>query len=344
MQADLVRTPLGIVGVRTHTRCHAPRRNKQTQRIALQEKESYRWAALIDDVASRMGRCAEVVHLLDREADNYLLLAHLMEHGRRFVVRATHKRQVTDQEGHRQPLADALATLEGVFERQVPLSARLAPKRPKPSRRRNLPRQMRLARLSYAATTLTLHKPKTKTPAPPNLTVHVVHVRELGTPQGAEPVDWVLYTTEPVATRKDIERVVDLYRARWRIEELFKALKTGCALEKRQLESLSTLLKALAIFLPMACDLLALRALGLADPERPAWQVLDPMVMHVLERHPRSKLAPHASIGQAMWAVARFGGHIRNNGTPGWMVLGRGYEKILILADGLRLGMERVWG
>jgi hypothetical protein len=64
------------------------------------------------------------------------------------VVRAKHPRQVTDHEGQQQPLADALATLKSVFERQVPLSERLASRRPKPSRRRNLPRQMRLARLS----------------------------------------------------------------------------------------------------------------------------------------------------------------------------------------------------
>jgi hypothetical protein len=88
------------------------------------------------------------------------------------------------------------------------------------------------------------------------------------------------------------------------------------------------------------CDLLALRVLASDDPERPAREIVDPMVMQVLERHPRSKLAPDASIQQAMMAVACFGGHIKNNGSPGWRVLGRSYEKLLILADGLRLGRE----
>jgi hypothetical protein len=34
-----------------------------------------------------------------------------------------------------------------------------------------------------------------------------------------------------------VAAVVDHYRGRWTIEEFFKAIKTGCALEARQLES-----------------------------------------------------------------------------------------------------------
>jgi hypothetical protein len=41
-------------------------------------------------------------------------------------------------------------------------------------------------------------------------------------------------TTEPIDTPEQILAVVDGYRHRWKIEELFKALKTGCAYEKRQ--------------------------------------------------------------------------------------------------------------
>ena len=36
-------------------------------------------------------------------------------------------------------------------------------------------------------------------------------------------------TTEPIDTVEQVLRIVDWYRARWVIEEFFKALKTGCA-------------------------------------------------------------------------------------------------------------------
>jgi hypothetical protein len=35
-----------------------------------------------------------------------------------------------------------------------------------------------------------------------------------------------------------------------------------------------------------------------------------------------------------MLAIARLGGHLKRNGEPGWLVLGRGYLKLLDLAQG----------
>ena len=61
-----------------------------------------------------------------------------------------------------------------------------------------------------------------------------------------------------VETAEQAATVVDHYRARWVIEEYFKALKTGCAIEKRQLMTYEGLTRALAIFVPMAWHLLAL--------------------------------------------------------------------------------------
>jgi hypothetical protein len=339
LRADEARSPLGVIGLSTLVRHDAPRRNKHTDGIPPEERESYRWRELVDEVEDRLRGQAAVVHLLDSEADAYLLLEHMLTEGARFVVRATHKRKVTCEGEKRQPIEDALRSLEGVFERNVPLSSRPDPAGAK-KRKRNLARDVRVARLSFAATSVTLHAPCGKYATTKKIVVNVVHVRELDVPDGAEPVDWKLYTTEPIDTPEDIARIVDFYRARWRIEEFFKALKTGCAIEKRQLESMETLSNALAIFLPIACDLLALRSIARADPERPARDVLPSLVLRLLQCHPRTKLAPDATVRDAMLAVARFGGHIKNNGEPGWLVLGRGYEEVLMLAEGMELGLR----
>ena len=57
----------------------------------------------------------------------------------------------------------------------------------------------------------------------------------------------------------ELDRPLDYYRSRWSIEEFFKALKTGCSYEKRQLESRHALLNALGILAPIAWQLLVLR-------------------------------------------------------------------------------------
>jgi hypothetical protein len=337
VSAEGMRQPLGILGMLTYTQPQKPKRQKHTERIPPSKRQSYRWTKLVEQVEERFDGHAEAVHLLDSEADAYLLLAHMVSHKRRFVVRLKYDRRVTDQAGNRHALGDVLENLEGIFEREVPLSPRAAPKRTPGSRKRNLPRETRLARLEFTATRVLFHAPHGEQTSTKSIAVHVVHVRELDVPEGMEAVDWRLVTTEPIGSAADVGRIVDFYRTRWVIEELFKALKTGCAIEKRQLESRDALCNALALLLPIACDLLALRILARVDPERPAHTVLSAPVLRVLQMHTRTKLAETATVREAMLAVARFGGHITRNGDPGWMVLGRGYDTVLLLAEGLVL-------
>lgn len=46
------------------------------------------------------------------------------------------------------------------------------------------------------------------------------------------------------------------------------------------------------------------------------------------------KLPPGATTAHALLAVAALGGHIKNNGWPGWEVIGRGYEDLLMFEAG----------
>src|SRR5690606_35632108 len=150
------------------------------------------------------------------------------------------------------------------------------------------------------------------------------------------PVEWLLLTTLPITDPSGITRIVDAYRARWTIEEYFKALKTGCAYEKRQLESRTALLNALGLLAPLAWRLLALRAA--ADDQAPATTVLEPDELRVLRAlSPDSRLPTAPTIAQALAAIARLGGHFPQNGRPGWRVLWTGFHKLRERVEGYRL-------
>jgi hypothetical protein len=148
-----------------------------------------------------------------------------------------------------------------VCTREVHLSKR-AKTRFRVNTKQKLPRQSRQATLSIGAGAVQLRAPQyyRKKVAHP-LALNVVWVREIDVTDGIEPVEWTLMTTEPIDTEEQILAVVDGYRHRWKIEELFKALKTGCAYEKRQLGSYQTLVNALALLLPIAWNLLRLMIL-----------------------------------------------------------------------------------
>jgi hypothetical protein len=164
---------------------------------------------------------------------------------------------------------------------------------------------------------------------PDSITVNVVRVWESEPPTGQDPVEWRLFTTEPIETQEQLEAIVDGYRARWVIEEYFKALKTGCNFESSQLESLHSLENLLGIYIPVAWQLLALRSLMRDEPEKPALTVLTKTQLAVLRLIKQgAALPPEPTIAQVAEAIAQLGAHIKSNGPPGWQVLGRGFEEL----------------
>jgi hypothetical protein len=197
--------------------------------------------------------------------------------------------------------------------------------------------------LAFAATTICLPRPPhIKSSLTKKLPLNVVRVFEVDTPAGCEPVEWRLVTTEPIDTTEQVLAVVDFYRKRWVIEEFFKALKTGCSVEKRQLESLDGLLKMIALFVPVAWSLLRLRILARESAETPAEVVLTPAQITILQSIPRSRtrIGCRPSVRDALLAIAALGGHLARNGDPGWITLHRGYEELLTLERGWHLALS----
>jgi hypothetical protein len=338
LTADGTRRPLGVVGQRVTMRQGPPKNTTHSERRDPLDRESVRWHELAAEVGDRLRAHARVIHVMDREADSYGLFAQLLAARDGFVIRMRTDRRIAAPAPASFRVDERMAKAEELFVREVPLSTR------KPisghRRQRHPPRSARLAKLGFSAVSLVIMRPDHERDPllPPTLTLNVIRVFEVDAPTDVEPVEWTLITNEPIATLDQVAFAVDAYRARWVIEEFFKALKTGCAFEKRQLESGHALLNALAIFAPIAWHLLLLRRLGRDSAPLPASSVLNPLQLRILRRKTSLEEAP--TIRQAMLAVAQLGGHIRNNGDPGWLVLGRGYTQLLILEEGARAVLE----
>lgn len=82
----------------------------------------------------------------------------------------------------------------------------------------------------------------------------------------------------------------------------------------------------------MAWTLLLMRYLAREAPGSPAEAVLPPALVGFLKRvWPRGLAPEQPSVREALRAIAALGGHISHNGPPGWRVLHRGYEQLLLL-------------
>jgi hypothetical protein len=349
---DGTRRPLGVMNVHCWARTDAPRAKKTVKGRKLSgsdyarqpDKESDRWFEAVHRTTERAEGHPHLIHITDREGDNYAFLADMMATGLRFHVRLAHDRTVGAEvvlgEGDR--LRDVLSIAPLRQTRQVRLSRRKGHAAPG-SRKTHEPREQRPANLEIRATTVALQKPRyLDSSVPAWLPVHVVHVVEVDAPADVEPVEWMIVTTESIETTDEILRVVDDYRSRWLIEEFFKALKTGCALEKRQLTSYEALTNAMAVFVPIAWQLLLLRNVSRTEPQAPATAVLTPTQIDVLRVFvPKADLTDAPTVRQVLLAVARLGGHLSNNGEPGWLVLGRGLEELLLLERGWIAALSR---
>lgn len=330
--ANGTREPLGLLAIETIFRLDKAKPKNQ-RRSSDSRGESARWPRGIEATERLLdGRC-RAIHVMDREADSYPILACLHDAERSYVIRAFQNRVLVGE--REQHLRDAAKAAKRSFEREVPLTRR--PQIPGAPGKRHPARKGRLARLSFAATMVEIPRTaKAMKGSSKSIELNVVYVVERRPPRGEPPVEWFLLTDLPVATTDEIAFVVDCYRGRWMIEEYFKALKTGCAYEKRQLETAHSLLNALAVLAPVAWRLLLLRHLARDAPDRPASAALTPTQLDVLHAVAKRPIPDNPTVQDAMLAIAGLGGHLPRNGDPGWLVLGRGMHDLLLLELGWR--------
>jgi len=107
----------GLAGQRIHYRKPAPHKENTTQRLE-RDRESKVWGEVIDAVG-RPSEDVELVHVLDRGADNFEVYCHCLEQGTDWVVRVTQKnRNILTPDDRRMPLKAYLTTLplSGTYE------------------------------------------------------------------------------------------------------------------------------------------------------------------------------------------------------------------------------------
>ncbi len=340
--------PLGVLNLELLTRPDppSPRRRKSSKRHKKRRVASYsvgpenehsRWWRSVESVEARAKRkgLTRPIHLFDREGDSYLFIAMLIEHGCRFVLRMAHNRALVVKKGRKaRYISDALRPLQTRSERDISISERDPKLRAPDALKKHAPRAERDVHLKISSTQLVLKRPDAAPDwLPSEIKVNVVHAYEPNPPPGETPVEWKLMTSESIQTKADVEHVVDLYRGRWVIEEFFKALKSGCAVLDREFEKAVALQNVLAMSIPIAWQMLALRTLARRDENAPAIAVLtQPQIELVVaasqQLPPRQRPPPNPTARQALLAIAALGGHLTRNGEPGWLTLARGLHQL----------------
>jgi hypothetical protein len=323
----------GVLGAHTWVRPPSQQGKAQERRERpFDEKESAFWWQAMQEAEARVGEVGRLLHVIDAEGDIFELFRRAASARFQLLVRAAHDRCV---EGEQKKLWATLQALPAMGTRTLQLPARPAAKG-KPAR------AARDAQLTLRFGPLLLRPAHGQ--KGPSAQAWGVLVREEAPPAGEKPLEWLLLTNVPVETAEAAWGVVECYLRRWLIEELHKALKTGCALEERQHEDAQTLLNVLALMLPGAVRLLRLRTLARTCPDAAATEALEAAEVQVLlalapRLAPRQVPSGTPTLAEALYLIALLGGFMGSRSTPqpGWLILWRGYERLRERVEGFLL-------
>ncbi len=313
-------------------------RGKHTRRRKrrYEDKESFKWEAASRRTAARLTDEVRrrVISVCDREADIYEYLVYKHTEMQRFIVRAAWDRAVApdaqDPEATHVWAALERAPIAGTATVQV-------------TQRGGRP--ARSASLTVRAAAVHIRRPHTRgNHLPSELAVNAVLAREEHPPAGVEPLEWLLFTSEPIDTPDQILTILRYYRLRWRIEEFHKAWKSGAGVERRRMQTAGNLQRIAVVLAFVAVRLLQLRETLEATPEArcdsvlstPEWQVL---WVTVERRRRLPKRAP--TVQWAYRALGRLAGwhDSKHTGRMGWESFWRGWEKLMEHMEGYRAAM-----
>ncbi len=361
--------PLGLLGQEVWARPTESRAAKGESRkvLPVEAKESTRWLVGLKQTVARIRAQVsqpkaepkaepKVLTVADREADLYevFALAYLLSAD--WLIRARHDRKLQGDEGRllqaveRAPisvctLVDLVRTDERIA-RRAKLSVRFCEVVLVPPRRA----------VGALAEWWEQH-PEVAHLAPERLEpvrVGVVLVDEVGAPAGEKPLRWLLLTSLSVKTAEEALAVIGYYRLRWLVERYHFVLKSGCQIERLQLETAERLRRALAVYSEVAWRLLWLTYQARATPDLP-WPMVSTVIaggvvpeglaeldwrvlyLAVSPKAPLSNEAP--DLRTVVRMIARLGGFLgrKGDGEPGVKTLWRGLRRLDDLVAGYRL-------
>ena len=304
-------------------------------------RKTRRWLDGLHDVAqaaSPLSRKTRVISVMDREADFFELFDAQRRIGRVDVlVRAKHNRRLG------QGLPKLFAALRNApADGHVEIDIARVSERPKSSRTPARPaRTARLARAEVHYRELTL--PSTIEGLAP-VTLWAVHVRETAPPEGEKPLEWFLLTSVRVESIEAALETIGHYLRRWRVEDFFRVLKSGCRAEHLGFHSAERLERALTIQAVIAWRLMLMTLLGREVPECDAELLFSDIELRFLTDYAADVALPAPrNLAGAVLLVALLGGYQnrKHDPPPGHQIMWRGYERMSLATLGYRIAEKR---
>jgi Transposase DDE domain len=329
------RACLGLVGGRIWTR--QGRVSTPHGKRALADKESQRWLSTAETAKSVLAAARAVTIIADRESDFYDQWARVPAPRVHLLGRVMQDRRLVGG-GH---LFTAAETWPEADRRSVTVDEH------------HPDHSGRTAELALRFASVAVRRPRTcrDRSLPKSVQLSFIQLDEIEPPEGVAPICWRLLTTHALPDVATAWRIVDWYRQRWLIEQLFRLLKKqGLGLEDTQITEAERLLKLAAVATKAATVTLQLLQARDGETHQAALVAFTPAEIDVLsaidatlEGKTAKQKNPHppTSLAGATWIIARLGGWdgYASSRLPGPITLHRGLQAFAAIAHGFALGI-----
>lgn len=217
---------LGFVDIQTWSRevntLTKLERKHRVNTTPIEDKESYRWISSIQSSKLHLPLDCRLTCISDREGDISELFIRIPDEYTDLLIRSNDNRCLKG--GGK--LYDHVENLPIMSSYELKIQG---------DKRINRKSRVAKINLKYSPVTIAPAKSKGK-----EIEVYVVEAKEdpSTVPVGEDPIHWRLLTTHPVENAQQASLMIEYYKERWLIEQVFRLLKNkGLQIENSQMET-----------------------------------------------------------------------------------------------------------
>ncbi len=302
---------------------------------SIEEKESYKWIKASKQTKELLNNAKSITIIEDREGDIYEQFCSIPDEKTQLLIRNRDNRRLAD--GTR--LHDVLKQTKSLGEYEIALYGDIRKEKVN-----------WVTTVEVKAVSVAIQKPisvKSKD-VPDQLSVYAVEVQEINSTH-KDKICWRILTTHVIETYEQAVAIVDKYKLRWYIEQLFRLLKQQeFQIEDTQLEKGWAIRKLLVLLLNTLLRLMQLYLAYDVEESQPLKEVFDDEEIKCLQTilEKQIKETPKTTnpfnsqkLSWASWIIARLGGWKGNSKQrkAGPIIIKRGLEKFEMIYEGWKM-------
>ena len=301
----------------------------------IEEKESYKWIKASQASKAVLHKAKSLTIIQDREGDIYEQFCIVPDKTTNLIIRNRDNRKLIDDE----KLHETLGLMPGAGTYEINLPGDI---------RKDQIKRTATIEVRYKKVSITKSSKLKRNDIPKTLDLYAVEAREINT-DVKDPILWRLLTTHEITTFDKALWIIQCYKKRWFIEQLFRLLKKqGFRIEDSQLLTGWAIRKLTALILNAALRVMQLY-LSYGNEEsqsinevftKDEIECLNKIEQNLLKETPMvTNTFNPDQLAWASWIIARLGGWKGNakQRRAGPITIKKGLEKFDMMYQGWKL-------